>query len=203
MSRRTNREWIKGVCKIMITYKGDIDVPTNWKDLTRLPELYPGYTPGCHLDGNFNCQSCTSLLSLEGGPQSVGGDFICYKCTSLTSLEGGPQSVGGWFSCGGCTSLLSLEGGPQSVGGDFSCSGCTSLLSLEGAPQSIGNEFYFHGCISLRKPILSIFKIKNLQRIIIDNKQVEKIVNKHLSSKDILECQEELIENGLKEYAKL
>ena len=70
----------------------------------------------------------------------VGGDFDCDGCSSLTSLEGSPQEVGGDFYCSECTSLKSLEGAPQEVGMDFSCYGCTSLTSLKGAPKKVGGK---------------------------------------------------------------
>ena len=208
------------------TYRGDIEVPENWRDLSKLPEKYPGYTPGCKLIGNFSCSGCTSLTSLEGSPSSVTGFFSCAGCTSLTSLEGSPNtvdgdfrghscksitslkgapsSVGGIFSCGHNSSLISLEGAPNSVGSHFSCYGCTSLTSLKGAPNSVGDDFSCNMCPSLRKSILSVLRIKNVKRISIDNEQVQDIINKHLArDRDMLDCQEDLIDAGLQEYARL
>jgi hypothetical protein len=78
-------------------YHGNIKVPEDWTDLTRLPDKYPGYVPGCKLIGDFNCRGCTSLTSLQGVPSSVTGDFNCRGCTSLTSLQGAPSSVSGDF----------------------------------------------------------------------------------------------------------
>ena len=101
------------------------------------------------MDGNFDCNSCTSLTSLEGVPSSVGGDFYCMGCTKLTSLKDAPSSVGRSFYCISCTSLTSLAGAPSSVGKDFYCSGCESLTSLEGAPSSVGGDFYCTSCTSL------------------------------------------------------
>jgi hypothetical protein len=257
------------------TYKGDINVPEDWKDLSGLPELYPGYTAGCKLIGDFYCCDCTSLTSLEGAPQSVSGYFDCTECRSLTSLEGAPQEVGSGFSCYGCRSLTSLEGGPiyvsgnfsciqcssltslegapQEVGGNFICTGCKSLVSLKGAPQQVGytfscsectsltslegapqqvgydfscyectsltslkgigkqylkkcdNELFLFSCKNLKSHMLGILLIKDLKKISFsDNIEVQNIINKHLDGdRDILECQEELITNGLKEFAKL
>jgi hypothetical protein len=134
------------------------------------------------LIGNFICSGCTSLTSLQGAPSSVTGDFYCYECTTLTSLERSPDSVGHDFSCGGCTSLTSLEGAPSSVSGAFDCSKCSSL----------------------RKPILSIFKIKSLQYLHIDNKEVQEIVNRHLQTdRDEIACAIDLKKAGYKEYAQL
>jgi (2Fe-2S) ferredoxin len=53
-------------------------------------------------------------------------------------------------------------------------------------------------CILLIKD-LKIIHFKN-----IDNEDAGVIIQRHLTGdRDILECQEELITNGLKEYAKL
>jgi hypothetical protein len=89
------------------------------------------------------------------------------------------------------------------LGSDFSCANCTSLISLEGAPSSIGGDFSCYGCTSLRKPILSLLKIKKLKNIICDNEDVQAIVNGHMQDKNIAACQTELMKNGFKEYAKL
>jgi hypothetical protein len=51
---------------------------------------------------------------------------------------------------------------------------------------------------------LSLLKIKDLHTINCDiSPEWLNIIKKHLTSKDILECQEELITNGFREYAKL
>ena len=76
-----------------------------------------------------------------------------------------------------------------------------------------------HSRVLYKKPILSIFKIAGTwkeircggrwisQGVEYDNpkelSQVMAIVNKHLKNRDMLECQEELIDAGLKEYARL
>ena len=96
--------------------------------------------------GDFNCSMCNSLISLEGAPKEVGGDFSCEWCNSLISLEGAPEEVGGGFYCTTCKSLISLEGAPKEVGGYFNCGYCNSLTSLEGAPKEVGRGFYCIKC---------------------------------------------------------
>jgi len=61
---------------------------------------------------------------------AVKGDFDCEDCTSLTSLEGAPTTVGDYFGCSGCTSLTSLKGAPSTVG-SFDCEGCRRLPKAE------------------------------------------------------------------------
>lgn len=63
----------------------------------------------------------------------------------------------------------------------------------------LGNDFNYRG-------FLSFILIKDLQEIFSYSKYkpIIDVINKHLQSdRDVLECQEELIEMGFKEYAKL
>jgi len=99
--------------------------------------------------GNFWCYNCPQLKSLQGAPSSVSGDFRCHDCSHLTSLEGAPTSVGGNFWCHSCPRLESLEGAPTSVGRGFFCSNCHQLETLEGAPTSVGGNFYCNNCPQL------------------------------------------------------
>lgn len=64
---------------------------------------------------------------------------------------------------------------------------------------------------SIKSNILGIMLIKNLKNIEFmfktktnEYEEIENIINRHLKSdRDILECQEELIDKGFKQYAKL
>ena len=174
--------------------------------------------------GNFSCFSCTNLTSLEGAPKSVGGFFYCSGCPNLTSLEGAPTKVGRGFDCSNCYNLTSLEGAPTSVGGYFTVQGCTKLTSLEGAPTEVGGDFDCWSCIKLTSldhlpkkmngtlglkglskitNYLVIFKTKGVTKIEHDNKHLERIINKYLPTRDMLNCQDELIEVGLEKYAEI
>ena len=51
--------------------------------------------------------------------------------------------------------------------------------------------------------VLGLLKIKGLKHVKLSNKKVETIINKYLPEGDILECQSELMDAGLEEYAKL
>ena len=83
------------------------------------------------IDGDFICDECKSLTSLEGAPEEVGGDFDCEYCKSLTSLEGAPEKVGGGFYCDHCNSLISLKGAPKKVSGDFACGSCGIEFTID------------------------------------------------------------------------
>jgi Leucine-rich repeat (LRR) protein len=172
--------------------------------------------------GNFNCFN-NKLTSLTGAPASVGGDFYC-SSNQLTSLTGAPTSVTGYFYCFGnqltsltgapttvtggfnCynNQLTSLTGAPTTVGGHFDCSSnqLTSLKDIHKQIKSIGETLYLSGN-PIKTHVLGLLKIKRLKSVELDNKEVEKILNKYLPEGDLLDCQEELIEAGLDEFAQL
>ena len=100
--------------------------------------------------GQFWCNDCTKLKSLEGAPKEVGGDFYCGYCVKLETLEGAPKSVGGGFYCESCINLKSLKGTPEKVEGVFNCNYCDNLKSLEGAPKKVGGNFECRRCNNLK-----------------------------------------------------
>lgn len=70
-------------------------------------------------------------------------------------------------------------------------------------------KIYIHNPRKIVSGVLSIFLMRNIKSTFLTNRSdvtlndVFKIVDKHLNGdKDILECQEELISNGFKEFAK-
>ena len=99
--------------------------------------------------GNFNCEECENLTSLEGAPKKVGGSFYCSDCVKLKTLEGSPVYVGGNFYCSCCEKLISLEGAPKKVGAGLYCNGCINLKSLKGAPKKVGYVFDCSQCGNL------------------------------------------------------
>jgi len=135
--------------------------------------------------GNFNC-SHTNITSLEGGPSYVGGNFSCYG-TNITSLEQVPSWVGGHFNC--------------------VVTKITSLHNIHKQIKHIGGQLYLSNTV--KSHILGVMFITGLDKIEIDKgnkiqKQVENIINKHLADdRNVHLVQEELLEAGLKEFAKL
>ena len=105
-------------------------------------ERFPSYIHFGIVQGNFHCNHCTSLKSLEGAPKEVGTNFYCNNCTSLKSLEGAPEKISNDFYCGRCTSLKSLDGFPKEVGGSFSCKRCPSLKSFGDISTHIRGKIY-------------------------------------------------------------
>jgi hypothetical protein len=145
-----------------------------------------------------------SILSVMGKqPMHFNGHFSCSN-KKLTSLKGAPSSVSGYFSCYS-NNLTSLEGAPSSVGGHFVCSRnkLTSLHNIHKQIKHIGlnANFEFNPITSC---VLGLLLIDGLKEVYLDNTHLQSIINKHIKGdKDIFACQEELIENGFDEFAKL
>jgi hypothetical protein len=153
-----------------------------------------------HVSESFDC-SDTNITSLAGAPQSVGGSFDCSD-TRITSLAGAPQSVGGNFYCYN-TKITSLEGAPRSVGRSFGCNS-TNITSLAGAPQSVGGGFYCVGT-QLVNHLLAFFRTSGIKSVYTGDLAADAILNKYLGStdRDMLLCQDELIDAGFGDKARL
>jgi len=177
----------------LIDVNGNVDITS--KNLTSIPVQFG------HVSGYFYCYK-NNLTSLQGAPQSVSGDFDCSH-NNLTSLQGAPQSVGGNFGCDN-NNLTSLQHAPQSVGGDFYCSNnnLTSLHDIHKQIKSIKGTLLCDD--KIKSHILGLLLIKNLKGI--DGiKKVKNIINKHLfaGDHDVHMCQEDLIQAGFAEMARL
>jgi hypothetical protein len=152
--------------------------------------------------GKFSCSN-NNLTSLKGAPSEVGGKFYCSD-NSLTSLEGSPSKVGGNFYCSH-NNLTSLKGAPSEVGGGFSCAN-NNLTSLEGIHLQISSIAHTGDFSNnpIKSHVLGLLLIDGLQKISLDNTKVEKIINKYLKgSRDVMDCQNELMDAGLDKYAQL
>jgi len=115
------------------------------------------------------------------------------------------------FNCSN-RGLTSLVGVPRNIDGNFVCIN-NKLTSLEGIHKlfdTINGYVWFTGN-PIKSHVLGLLKIKSIENIIftqdldINNEleNVAMILNNHLKSKDIFACQQELIDAGLAEYAKL
>lgn len=157
--------------------------------------------------GAFDC-SDTKITSLIGSPKEVGGDFSCMY-TEITSLIGVSKHVGGNFSCASCSYLTSLEDCPNYAGGDFDFfdTKITSLQNIHKQIKYIGGELHMNS--KAQSHILGVMLIKGLKKIVVPISHpkisvVEDIINKHLAGdRDVHATQEDLLEAGLREYAKL
>ena len=93
------------------------------------------------IKGDFECNYCANLISLEGAPKTVHGKLNISHCDAIKSLKGLEKTtVYGEFSCSCCENLQNLNYSPK-VKGQFYASRCKNLTSLQGAPQKV-EAFY-------------------------------------------------------------
>ena len=162
-------------------------------------------TPSEPWHGDFHC-SHNQLTSLEFCPQEVGGEFNCYK-NQLTSLEFCPKEVGGEFGCSN-NQLTSLEFCPKEVSGDFYCynNQLTSLADIHKHLKKMNGTFYAPDN-PIKSNVIGLMLVAGCNEVQLDNKEVEKIMNKHLPNTKghlgLLECQEDLLSAGFDEWAEL
>ncbi len=195
-----------------VDVNGGVDL--SYKSFEQLPVKFN------KVSGNFTV-SDGLLTTLAGCPQFVGRNFNCSH-SKITSLEGGPQVVDGIYNCNS-TPLETLKGSPTSAH-EFFCGG-TKLTSLEFAPKQLG-------VLSVSKTEIksyrNVHKHVRCNRVVLQqnppipgticwilvpgireidligaNFTVTDIYNKHIRTKDILACQEDLIDAGFPEWAKL
>ena len=152
--------------------------------------------------GDFFCTK-KKLTSLKGSPKRVSGNFYCYY-NHLESLNDGPSTVSDGYSCSN-NLLTSLEGAPSKVGENFYCNfnRLTSLHNIHKHIKHVGGYIVASSNL-IKSHVLGLLLIDGLKKVFLDNKQVQKIINKHLSGgRDVFACQEELIENGFEDFAQL
>ena len=140
----------------------------------------------------------------------VTGTFDC-NYGNITSLIGAPESVGvgcagiytgGGFSCHS-TMVSSLQGAPQYVNGSFSCYG-TNIISLTGVDKIIKQINGRFLCSADVTHLLGLLLIKGITSFNIDaHGPIDKIFNKYVGTGDILSAQDELIDAGFIDQARL
>ena len=157
--------------------KNLLGLTINRKEITSETKLHPW-------SGDFNC-GLNNLTSLEFCPSEVGGNFYCND-NKLTSLEHGPSEVGGYFDCykNNLTSLKDIHKQLHKMNGYFNC-----------------------GANKLTSHVLGVLLISGCEKLKIDNKEVEAIVNKYLPNnegrKGLLKCKGELVDAGFDAFAQL
>ena len=134
------------------------------------------------------------------------GNFYCYN-NQLTSLEFCPKEVSGDFWCS-YNQLTSLEFCPEKVGGEFWCSDnqLTSLADIHKRLKKMSGIFYADGN-PIKSNVIGLMLVAGCKKVSLDNKEVQNIMNKHLKSpfgsRRVLECQSEMLEADLGEWAEL
>ena len=152
----------------------------------------------------FDCHN-RGITSLVGCPRVVNGTFDCGD-NKLVNLKGGPVHVDGDYDCSYNPLLTSLEGVAPTIGTIFTCMGnkqITSLHNIHKHIKSIYSGANFN-MTPIKSHVLGLLLINDLASVWLDNKQVEKIINKHLKGdRDFIDCQEELMNAGFDDYAQL
>lgn len=136
------------------------------------------------------------LKTLEKFPNTIEGDLRIMRCKNLESLEGGPMIVVGNVWIGICNELKTLSGVSKrflkEIHGTFSF------------PDSIESSIL--GVLNIRG-LTNFSEINSPNTDTIQgemNFNAMRILQQHFRhGKDVLDCQEEMIQSGLKEYAKL
>jgi hypothetical protein len=172
-------------------------IDVGYKGLKTIEGLAPD-----HFDGSFYC-SHNKLESLKGAPSYIGGGFYSNNC-SLKTLEGAPRKVEEDFSCFN-NDISTLDGAPEFIGERFIChsNNLTSLHNIHKQIKHIGGYVSFENN-PIKSHVLGLLLIDGLKGVWMDHLQVETILNDHIQGdRDIFACQEELIEAGLEDFAKL
>lgn len=164
-----------------------------------------GYTinPDGTVDVNGNVNfSNHNIPSIPVQFGHVTGSFECSN-TPITSLAGCPHTVGDKFYCYS-TEIISLAGSPHTVGARFDCSS-TRIKSLSGVHKivkHIGETIYIP---TPATHLLGLLLIEGLQKIVVgvDRVLLSNILTKHLKDRDVLLAQDELLDAGFVEQAKL
>jgi hypothetical protein len=150
--------------------------------------LFGRYT--IRADSGIVDMSCSTVLSTS----QVGGDRL--------GIQFG--RIYGSFDFGTNPTITSLQGVPLILMGDLNC-GETGINNFSGVDKLIQS---LHGTISVRGDsthLLGLLLIPGIRRINIYDHgcATEHILNKYLKIKDILAAQDELIDAGFVEQARL
>lgn len=163
--------------------------------------------------GDFSARD-VGLVTLENFPTRVVGKFEIDDNKNLKTLEHGPQIVVGEFSCSG-TGISSFEHAPKDIGGSTRAYSCnfTNLHNIHKQIKKLSGILNLENN-HIKSHVLGLLMIKGLRRVnfmshLAGSKlsEAEVILNKYLkldvSDRDIIKIQEEIIQAGLGEYAKL
>jgi hypothetical protein len=136
------------------------------------------------------------------------GDFECSMC-GLKSFKNFPTKVVGYLTAPS-NNFRTFEGITSYIGA-LDLSGCELIESLLGIHKHILECDYIILPPRFNKGGLGLLKIKGLEEVKLDNtdnftdekRLFTEIITKHLKTRNILACQEDLIDNDLKDFAEL
>ena len=142
-------------------------------------------------------------LSESQGKNLLGLTICGKKITEKTKDE----KWTGDFSCSS-NNLTSLEYCPSEVGEDFLCydNQLKDLHNIHKYLKKMDGTFYVDGN-HIESSVLGLLLIPGCKEVTLDNKQVEEILNRYLPNtrgqKAVIECQSELIDADLEDFAHL
>jgi hypothetical protein len=178
-------------------------------DGTTFERLITDKTPQESWFGDFICTR-KDLRSLKGAPKTVSEQFHCYN-NKLTTLEDGPTEVGTNFECDN-NKLTSLKGAPSKIGGHFMGfnNRLTSLEGIHKIIKEVNGRLDFSNN-RIKSHVLGVLLIKGVTEVDFGNSKtnplVDSILNRRLpnttGNKAVLDCQSEMLDAGLDEYAQL
>jgi hypothetical protein len=173
---------------------------------------------------------CNNLVDLQGMPaKQIKDQFYLQDCEKIKSLEGMTPNIKN-IKFNTLPNLSSFEGMTQKADyiymrdlpGITSLEGFTkvcvsikmimfpNLISLENVDKHLEEVQEFMIPINVKSNVLGLLKIRKLRMVEAapgaskELEQVAKIITKHLRmTQDVLECQSDLMEAGLKDFAKL
>lgn len=133
----------------------------------------------------------------------VAGNVDLSRDFNLTTLPFKFAHIRGFLSV--ChTNIATFDNFPEVIGTHLTIteSKITSMHNIHKHVKIMGDTLYAHGVTS---SVLGVFMIKGVTRLVIDRVNVHMIVDKHMQDDqlDIFTCQQELLDAGLVEYAKL
>lgn len=136
-----------------------------------------------------------TLYSFDGVPKRINGRLDISQTNGMTSLH----DIDKHFEY--ITERLVL---PNSISADIL--GVLKIKGLKGISFHDDFKELYDATKFANQPYLpdGAFTINNIARTVINLAKIKEIVNKHLETdKNLLECQEELMDNNYKHYARL
>jgi hypothetical protein len=125
-------------------------------------------------------------------------------CKKLTSLEGCPDKIEGSLNSMSNINLTSLAGCPRVIRKNLNLAFCSGIKSFDNLPEQ-ASTISIHSVTKEPIPLLLFLKVQGLSEIIGLPTNAEKVIKKYIgkpmTNARIIQCQSELIDAGLEEWA--
>ena len=181
-------------------------------DNNRFEYVHAGYRCYALYFGELPFDFSHLEMPLSSKIKGYEGTFSTQHCSHLKSLKGAPKAVN-YLQLNSCDQLTTLEHAPMIVTHNVWCEYMWHLETLKGIGKEylkeIGGNFFVP--TKVKSHALGLMRIKRLSKLVWTQGDVEDDLNKAYNiilayletNKDIMECQEELIQNDLKEFARI